>query len=678
MIKDPISGIVDFTQDIKPYHTKIIEVLVDYIYEETMKASIGEEFNLEVDVDIDHHVDYCTEGYGVPAWGSHYSIPLDNTVDGTIVLSNSYVFNIIDVIRPNALVVAGDQTLHFSDGVVLSIVNSFANDGTWKVLSSTYVPSANQTRLQVTYDQSRVTLKMFAVTTFNDPVTYDPINVMYITGRLTDFFNCGDTLSLTESLHGHNGTWLINKICDNVYFSAVTVQHITDPTPGGVIVLPLLPAFNIIAVDVLSRTHTINDEYDNEPDSGCDIQYSILNKLEPSAAFVLSGNQQNNFNILDTFTVTSSLGNDGVWTTTDVSYDLMLNQTKVYASFSRVSNVEDTSDSPNDLFMTWDPVYGFGLGGLDLDLPLTSSVITTYSVSNFDFPQHCSTASPTSVTAKIKEHIDFDISLPLISAPFSISHVTETSIGVQGSITVFGDQRRFFSPNSIFVISGSGSNDGVWTVQSVTYSTSLDLTTVITKEPVGVFVQPVGQVVLEQAAFTDHIGVNIYENNSPPAWDFYYSSAPTSPIIGVDVANNVVTVSGDVTRFFSEQSSITLQQTVNDIGAWNWIVVQRTYDLASNITSIKLVGPNNEILNDILPLGFISGLPTWVSGIGWDQAGWSHERDPLVEIVDMPVGSNVPVYIHLYGTHTLTESSYDFTTFDLGGFGDTLHQVLPL
>ena len=40
MTKDPISGLVEFAQDVKPYHTKIIEILVDYIYGETMNVDV--------------------------------------------------------------------------------------------------------------------------------------------------------------------------------------------------------------------------------------------------------------------------------------------------------------------------------------------------------------------------------------------------------------------------------------------------------------------------------------------------------------------------------------------------------------------------------------------------------------------------------------------------------------
>jgi len=784
MTKDPISGLVEFAQDVKPYHTKIIEVLVDYIHEETMNVSFVEGFNLNLNIDVNSHTDYCPDGYGIPPWGDYYSIALNNTVDGTIVLNSSHVFNIINIIKPNMVVVAGDQTSLIVADSVLSIVNSFANDGSWRVVSSVYVVSDDQTRVHIIYQQSEIRLKMFAAHTFKHHITSTPINMMYITGRVSDFFGVGETITLTESTHGHNGTWLVDSICDNMNFSEVNVQHVTDTTPDGVIytdiiedttptwptgmywfnpdvgqlnrwdggqwtppttpvivlaieppspshgdlwfkntlpytlkeysdgvgdwlnvdesywiagsiplpdaegpiyntsgpiILNTTPSFNIIGVESVSRTQVINDEYDPSEDgsgNGCATQYAILDKSEPSAIFTIEGDQQWAFNVPTTFVIATSTGNDGVWTVTSMSYDLLLNQTKIHAKFAGISTIDDdTTGSPDELFLTWDAIYGFGLGGMDLDLPLTSSVIKTQSLSNFDFPQQCSSASQTTTSAKFKEDVDFEISLPMITAPFSILQVTATSPGIKGTFEVSGNQRRFFSPNSVFVVSGSGSNDGVWTVYSVTYNLSTDSTIITTNEQIETFIHPVGNIVLEQAAFADRIGVNMFENNAPPAWEFYFDAAPTSPIIGIDTVNNRLVISGDVTRFFATNSRVTIQQSVNNIGAWQWTVVSRTYTVATNTTLIQLSGA---ILNSTPPFGFVSGQPTWISGIGWDHGGWSMEQDPLFEIVDTSVPPNEPLFIGAYDGFVVEQPSYDNVVFDLGGFDDILQQILPL
>lgn len=43
---DPIQGLVDYVQDVKPYHTKIIEVMIEYVYDDSVDGVIGEGLNV--------------------------------------------------------------------------------------------------------------------------------------------------------------------------------------------------------------------------------------------------------------------------------------------------------------------------------------------------------------------------------------------------------------------------------------------------------------------------------------------------------------------------------------------------------------------------------------------------------------------------------------------------------
>ncbi len=45
---DPVQGLVDYIQDIKPYHTKIIEVLVEYVHSEPVDVTILDQHNFDV------------------------------------------------------------------------------------------------------------------------------------------------------------------------------------------------------------------------------------------------------------------------------------------------------------------------------------------------------------------------------------------------------------------------------------------------------------------------------------------------------------------------------------------------------------------------------------------------------------------------------------------------------
>lgn len=44
---DPIQGLIDYVEDIKPYHTKIIEVMIEYVYDDKTDAIIRETLDFE-------------------------------------------------------------------------------------------------------------------------------------------------------------------------------------------------------------------------------------------------------------------------------------------------------------------------------------------------------------------------------------------------------------------------------------------------------------------------------------------------------------------------------------------------------------------------------------------------------------------------------------------------------
>ena len=56
---DPVQGLIDFVNDVKPYHTKIVEVLVEYVYDEPTNASINET----IKIDVTDYLDTVVETY---------------------------------------------------------------------------------------------------------------------------------------------------------------------------------------------------------------------------------------------------------------------------------------------------------------------------------------------------------------------------------------------------------------------------------------------------------------------------------------------------------------------------------------------------------------------------------------------------------------------------------------
>ena len=58
-ILDPVQGLIDYTNDIKPYHSKVIEALVEYVGQEFVNINIFEKFDFGVVFDYSIHTPLC-------------------------------------------------------------------------------------------------------------------------------------------------------------------------------------------------------------------------------------------------------------------------------------------------------------------------------------------------------------------------------------------------------------------------------------------------------------------------------------------------------------------------------------------------------------------------------------------------------------------------------------------
>lgn len=112
---DPIQGLVSYVQDIKPYHSKIFEVLVEYVYQDLVNVTIGDKTTLELDIDPSDTADTTFEEgivqgaiatLGIITGGSNYidgtytNIQLESTPGGinaraTLVVVGGSVTSVI-------------------------------------------------------------------------------------------------------------------------------------------------------------------------------------------------------------------------------------------------------------------------------------------------------------------------------------------------------------------------------------------------------------------------------------------------------------------------------------------------------------------------------------------------------------------------------------------------------
>jgi hypothetical protein len=71
---DPVQGLVDYVLDVKPYHTKIAEVIVEYVYNDLLNVSFKEDFHLWIHQDQPHsYFRAKVKGVGIPASATSYA-----------------------------------------------------------------------------------------------------------------------------------------------------------------------------------------------------------------------------------------------------------------------------------------------------------------------------------------------------------------------------------------------------------------------------------------------------------------------------------------------------------------------------------------------------------------------------------------------------------------------------
>ena len=134
---DPIQGLVDYVTDIKPFHTKIFQVLFEYVYTDNVNTTVTDTLELFID-DNQTYITYNTDPSlqnpgGIPANSFWY-----DPVSATLYLRGSYL-NPAFTTGSNVLKLAGDYTKLFTLGFAFNISGTgTVNDGDYTVASSTF------------------------------------------------------------------------------------------------------------------------------------------------------------------------------------------------------------------------------------------------------------------------------------------------------------------------------------------------------------------------------------------------------------------------------------------------------------------------------------------------------------------------------------------------------------
>jgi hypothetical protein len=282
-ILDPVAGLVDFVLDIKPFHTKIVEVLIEYVYNEFIDVIIVDDIKTTIDLtypNTDTISLACDGGYSTRPYGDYGKYPIispnpaisSELYPAINVISNSFtipgnrsgdlkpgtkVFLIstiedysnthriedvkagpANIVDPPSFTVLGDQTLQFILGYVFDVVGSPNNDRTYSVvLASTYDVVTNRTTIPVGQSiQIDVPYGLIGVVKTNHPgntgeytvntSTYDP-------GFIDSWPNINDSSTFVLGNDPHTIVTVVEPLSvlptlgvDDVYVSFMTVSAI--------------------------------------------------------------------------------------------------------------------------------------------------------------------------------------------------------------------------------------------------------------------------------------------------------------------------------------------------------------------------------------------------------------------------------------------------------------------
>ena len=122
---DPVQGLVDYVLDAKPYHTKIAEVQIGYVYAENVNVTITDKLSWVIDFATNEDIPVAYDcGFGVGPYGG-------STPDQTPIATVS-----VDPVA-NQFIVLGDQTATFPAGTGIRALGADShNYGSFTVYTS--------------------------------------------------------------------------------------------------------------------------------------------------------------------------------------------------------------------------------------------------------------------------------------------------------------------------------------------------------------------------------------------------------------------------------------------------------------------------------------------------------------------------------------------------------------
>lgn len=148
--RDPIQGLVDYVNDIKPFHTKILEVNIDDLIVDNMLVTITESVHMYINISLSDGMDVTIDDSDFVFVPTHLEL-----VDGMLVYVNDPVSNIgwgepswdiagwstepssfvpiVSTDGANTITLYTDVTRFLRVGQFIAILHSTNNDGVYEI-----------------------------------------------------------------------------------------------------------------------------------------------------------------------------------------------------------------------------------------------------------------------------------------------------------------------------------------------------------------------------------------------------------------------------------------------------------------------------------------------------------------------------------------------------------------
>lgn len=538
-VLDPVEGLVGYVNDTKPYHTKIIEVLVEYVFGEPINVTITEDSHLQVDIarPSDPFVAFsCDDGYSSRPYGGPNIWPvvspnqgiafenypaIDSTTDSFTVPGNrsgdfipgteiqlitfvedyEHVFDIVDA-NPGS---AGTGYFVIADGVV---PNDFAtNHPVW--VGSPVTGHAIEA-FGTQSDDNR----LFTVNNIVPSSPSPGFTTVYVAQAILSQTS-GGKLGMVRSIGNNTGTFTVTQSVfsegsidswpgypDPLTYTLGDDPHTVVTVSGSLNVPSFNPTYETYAAFVRLKPLQIEKvlsysnasvEYDpSEPDFSQTPDEGYLRRdiisitassldgfgapISDSGKIVIQENiEVSNVFIGDNIRIFGSSENNGTYTITSISYDLATGETTI--------GVEELL------------VTSTILGLVQLDIPSNVFIVsgnytsrftqgTRFEVTGGSFAGKYTVLASDFYNSETRIRVTRDI--VNIERGFKIQDVTT-------GFVVSGDMASSFSVGSQFNVVGSSLNDGSYTVASSTYvgytgspPVFVNETTVVPNEPIAV------------------------------------------------------------------------------------------------------------------------------------------------------------------------------------------------